>query len=308
MRLRLPLVTAAVVGLAAVGTTAGAAPAPDCNGQQYKDAKGDAALQSGEAPMLDVLQGFITVTGADATYHLQVADLATSPPPPYTTLNWYLMWNAEDEERFVEAAYSPETGVSYSYGILDATTGFSKDADVAVSGTYTEGPNGFFSIVLPKEKVSVGGTLATPHADTRGGIGSNTTGGVVWEADTAAGKTVKLTDCAAAPPAPTPGPGTPTPPEQPVVQFSLVGKPGKVKKKKLALKIKSSGPVTGLTAKLVKGKKVVGTGKLAKLDGTAKLTVKLKSKKLKKGSYKLNVSSKDSSGRNAGATLPLKLR
>src|SRR3712207_332254 len=106
MRLRLPLLATAVAGLAAVGGTAGAAPAPDCNGQQYKDAKGDASLPSGDAPMLDILQGFVTVTGADATYHLQVADLSTSAPPPYATLNWYLMWNAEDEERYVDASYS----------------------------------------------------------------------------------------------------------------------------------------------------------------------------------------------------------
>ena len=314
MRLRLPLLATAVLGLGTVGATAGAAPAPDCNGLQYKDAKGDASLPSGEAPMLDILQGFMTVKGQDATYNLQVADLTTSPPPPYVTLNWYLMWNAEDEERYVEASYSPETGMTYEYGILDETTGFSGDSSIAVSGAYTEGPDGFFSIVLPKEKVKIGDTLATPHADARGGLGTDTTGGVVSQADAASGKSVKLTDCAAAPAPTTPAPGgdpAQPPAQQPVVQFSLAGKPGKAKaaakKKKLALKIKSSGPVTGVVAKLVKGKKLVGTGKLAKLDGTAKLTVKLKSKKFKKGSYKLNVSGKDSSGRTAGATLPVKV-
>ena len=313
MRLRTPLVTFAALGLAAVGTTAGAAPVPDCNGQQYKDAKGDAALPSGDAPMLDVLQGFITVKGADATYNLQVADLSTTAPPPYTTLNWYLMWNAEDEERYVDASYSPETGMTYGYGTLDETTGFTGDSGVAVSGAYTEGPDAFISIVLPKEKVAIGGTLSTPHADTRGGLGTNTTGGLVSPADDASGKTLKLSDCAGAPapgtPAPgEPAPGQPAPAEQPVVQFSLAGKPGKAKKKKLALKVRTSGPVTGVTAKLLKGKKLVGTGKLAKIDGTAKVTLKLKSKKVKKGGYKLNVSGKDQYGRTAGATLPVKIR
>ena len=318
MRLRLPLLATAVLGLAAVGGTAGAAPAPDCNGLQYKDAKGDAALPSGEAPMLDVIQGFLTAKGSEATYHLQVADLSTTAPPPYLTLNWYLMWNAADEERFVEASYSPESGMTYAYGIIDPVTGsFSTDGEVEVSGNYTEGPDGSFSIVIPQEFGKTGDTFSTPHADARGGLGTDTTGGIVSQADEATGKTLKLTDCAAAPapttPAtPAPGGDTPAPADQPVVQFSLVGSAGKAKtaskKRKLALKIKSSGPVTGLTAKLIKGKKVVGTGKLAKLDGTAKVTVKLKSKKLKKGSYKLNVAAKDASGRNAGATLPVKLK
>ena len=323
MRLRPFLALPALLTIAAVGTSAHAAPAPDCNGQAYKDAKGDASLPSGDAPQLDVLQGFVTTQGADATYHLQIADLSTTAPPPYITLNWYLMWNAEDEERYVDASYSPETGMQYGYGVLDPTTGFTGDSDVAVSGAFTEGPDGFISIVLPKEKVKIGDTLKTLHADTRAGFGTNTTGGIVSQADDAAGKTIKVTDCASAPapaaPAPAPdggstGGGGSTPPAQqaPVVQFSLVGKPGKAKaagkKRKLALKLKSSGPVTGVVAKLVKGTKLIGTGKLAKIDGTSKLTIKLKSKKLKKGKYKLNVSGKDSSGRTAGATLPLKLR
>ena len=318
MRFASPLAAAALLALATAGATAGAAPAPDCNGQAYKDPKGDAALPSGEAPQLDIVQGFVTVAGADATYHLQIADLSTDPIVPFTTLNWYLMWNQADEERYVDASYSPETGVTYGYGILDPTLGFSGDADVAVSGTFTEGPDGFISIVLPKEKVNIGDSLATLHGDTRAGIGTNTTGGLVSEADGATGKTVKLTDCAAAPPVTPGGTTTPAPgtggggtPAAPIVQFSLVGKAGTAKKaakrKKLVLRIKSSGPVTGLTAKLVKGSKLVGSGKLAKLDGTAKLTIKLKSKKLKKGSYKLNVAGKDSSGRTAGATLPVKL-
>lgn len=333
MRLATPLAAAALLALATAGATAGAAPAPDCNGQAYKDAKGDAALPSGDAPQLDILQGFTTVSGTDSTYHLQIADLSTQPVAPFLTLNWYLMWNQAEEERFVEASYSPESGVTYSYGILDPTLGFSQDGDVPVSGTFTEGPDGFISIVLPKDKVKVGDTMNTLHADTRAGIGTSTTGGLVSQADDAAGKTVKLTNCAAAPapatpgPGATPAPGTPpapggsggsgggstggNPASAPVVQFSLVGKAGKAakaaKKKKLALRIKSSGPVTRLTAKLIKGKKVVGSGKLAKLNGTAKLTIKLKSKRLKKGRYKLNVSGKDSSGRTAGATLPVKL-
>ena len=77
--------------------------------------------------------------------------------------------------------------------------------------------------------------------------------------------------------------------------------------KTLSLKLKSSEAITKIGAQLLKGKKVVGTGKLASLNGTGTLKLKLKSK-LKKGSYTLNLVGNRASGERATAAFKLKAK
>jgi hypothetical protein len=73
------------------------------------------------------------------------------------------------------------------------------------------------------------------------------------------------------------------------------------------VKLKSTEAITKLGAQLLKGKKVVGTGKLASLNGTGTLKLKLRSK-LKKGSYVLNLVGNRASGERATAAFKLKAR
>ena len=79
------------------------------------------------------------------------------------------------------------------------------------------------------------------------------------------------------------------------------------KGKALSLKLKSTEPVTGLGARLRKGSKAVGSGKLAKLGASGTLKLKL-AKKVKKGSYLLDLAGSLADGRRAVVTLKLRLK
>jgi methionine-rich copper-binding protein CopC len=80
----------------------------------------------------------------------------------------------------------------------------------------------------------------------------------------------------------------------------------KLKKgKKVAFTVSTTKPVTDLVAQLRKGSTVVGTGKLASLGGSGKVSVKL-AKKLKKGTYTLALTAKDGAS-TVGATVPVKV-
>ena len=118
---------------------------------------------------------------------------------------------------------------------------------------------------------------------------------------------------AAAAPAP-PAPAAPGEPGEPAAPVSLtVAKPGTLSARKLnrarSLKasVTSSGPVTDVTAVLKYGRKVVGKGALASLNGTRKLKLKL-TRRLKPGRYVLAVLGKAESGSTVGGGVPVKIR
>lgn len=118
----------------------------------------------------------------------------------------------------------------------------------------------------------------------------------------------------AAPAAVTPPPssGPPTPPSsqppasQPAASLALKTRKASAKKSRKGLKlvVTSTKPVTNVTAQLMKGKKVVAKGALAKIDKQG--TIKLKVKKLKKGSYTVVLRAKDGAN-DVAATAKLKL-
>jgi methionine-rich copper-binding protein CopC len=102
-------------------------------------------------------------------------------------------------------------------------------------------------------------------------------------------------------PAAAPAPAAPTtsaPAPAPAPQATLTVKPVKLKAKakKLTASVSASAPLTGVTATLAKGGKKLATGKAARVEGSAKIAIKLK-KKLKPGKYLLTVSGTDAQGR-----------
>ena len=109
-------------------------------------------------------------------------------------------------------------------------------------------------------------------------------------------------------PQPQPQPGQGQPPASPSATVSVVTKKLSARKtrKKAKLAISSSGPVQNVVVTLRKGKKVLGTGKLAQLNGRANVGLKLK-KKLKKGRYTVGIAAKDN-GRPIGASAPLTVK
>lgn len=121
-------------------------------------------------------------------------------------------------------------------------------------------------------------------------------------------------------PGTTPSTGQPgSQPEQPPAQqeIAVTVKTGKLsarrikKSRKLNATVSVSREVQKVTATLKKGKKVVGKGKLGRVQGAAKLTVKLAKKvarKLKKGTYALTVAATDNAGSSGVRTVKLKIR
>jgi hypothetical protein len=108
----------------------------------------------------------------------------------------------------------------------------------------------------------------------------------------------------------TPPPASPTPAagQEPAAVLSLKTRKASAKKarKGLKLTISTTKPVKDVSAALVKGKKVLGKGKLASLQSTGSITVK--AKKLKKGSYVVALSATDAStGQRVGLRASLKV-
>jgi hypothetical protein len=125
------------------------------------------------------------------------------------------------------------------------------------------------------------GATATPTPAAGGGGGGGTT-----------------------PPAPQPA-GPP-----PATTMSVAAGRASAKKlkraKKIVIQISVSAPVTGVVAKVQKGRKALATGKLARVDSIGKITVKLR-KPLKKGSYRYAITGKDAQGRAVNGTATLKV-
>lgn len=116
---------------------------------------------------------------------------------------------------------------------------------------------------------------------------------------------------------PTPSPGasaTPTPtasatptPQPAAPTLGIVSPSGfRRSAKSVAVQLRSSGRLTGVNVLLTKGKKTVAKGKLAKLDGKGKVTLKI-TRKLAKGTYGIAAGGKDAQGRNVTAGRKVKV-
>jgi hypothetical protein len=78
-------------------------------------------------------------------------------------------------------------------------------------------------------------------------------------------------------------------------------------KGKLKVALSSDQPVSDVVATLRKGSRKVGSGRLAALDGKARLKVRV-ARKLKPGRYRLSVTARDARGATVGASAPFKLK
>ena len=117
---------------------------------------------------------------------------------------------------------------------------------------------------------------------------------------------------APAAPAPSPGGGSAgggtTPAPAPAQDLKITVKAGKVttKSKKLTATVTVSRQVKSISATLFKGKKAVAKGAVGATTSSAKVSLKLK--KLKKGTYRLNVIADDGAGVQAGKSVTVKVK
>lgn len=315
----------------------GAPPAPGCFGVQATDKAGDNVngLDSSQgSPSSDLIAGWISTEGAKAFANIQVDHLTEGEvDAPYVAIGWEFMMTTSAGSRFVRA-YHDRTGITkFTWGEPRVVTEDPVGSGIGgtTTGTLFPGKGGVIQIELPVQEADFGakpGTVLKGFAlEVRQWVSlpaavPNTGLPLVSPApiyDEAAGKgTVTLGPC---PTAPAPGaPGGPAAPE-PVAPttpragaFDVKVKVPKLSAKKLAkakkFTVKLTGNATELVATVRKsatGGKALASGKLAKLAGSGKLTLKTKGK-LKKGSYVLAFSGKDAEGRPAEGAVKFKVR
>ena len=127
----------------------------------------------------------------------------------------------------------------------------------------------------------------------------------------------EILELASAPaPAPAPGP-QPAAPQQPAPQPAapqLTVSPTKASAKKIArakrytVKVSTTAPLTGVTGALLKGNKALATAKLARLQGSANLVLRLARKaKVKAGTHTVRVSGTDEQGRKVTTTVKVRV-
>jgi hypothetical protein len=325
---RLILLFPAIIVAALLGTPAVALdsskPSADCTGALITDKAGDVVDRlGGAADNLDVTSVFIKdepAKGAEAvTANIVVKNLSTDVPAGNTGITWIVYYDLNGTTYFVRAVHDLTGATVFEHGsfidVGGVTSVSPRDSDVP--GKLFEGPDGVLQLVIPAADAKPGTQLKNVYAETREVlqvVPSNVPtptrglGAVADDAPDSGGRsyTVAPAACAAAG-APKPGaPAAGAAVKLKLATKSVAAKQAK-KGKSLALKISSSGKVTGLKATLKKGKASVGAGKLASLDGTGTLKVKL-SKTLKKGSYTLSLAGSDSAGKKVAAAAKLSVR
>ena len=317
----------------------GAAPAPGCHGIQVTDKTGDntstTTNQTG-SPSSDLVAGWITYDGSKAFANIQVDNLTEGEiDPPFVAIGWEFMMTTSAGPRFVRAYHDVLGMTKYTWGEPRAITDDQTQPRVsgATTGALFPGKNGVIQIEIPVAEADFGakpGTqlkalalevrqwLSVPAAVPSTGLPIFSVAPIF---DDAAGKgAFTLGPCGATPAAGAPG-GPPAPtPVSPTRTDSGEAELGvKVTFPKLSAKklrkarrftVKLSGKATSLTAAVRKsatGGANLATGKLAKLDGTGRLTMKIR-RKLKKGTYVLVVSGKNAEGRAAGGGVKFRVR
>ena len=328
--LALAAAAATVAAMTAAPASAQSSTAPGCFGTLFKDKVGDATRAhpgfAGEtAPEnLDLTEGWLDVKGGVSSVFIRVKTLDKTIPNGATAVIWQANYIGKSGAAAWVRALTDFTGlVTYDYGGVQDTPAIPFNVRAGgTTGAFTEGADGVVQIDIP-ETVEPKGQQMKSFAITTseavqvlpGAAPTPVKGGSLYEDDNASGGKATFTvggACPAAPPA-APSAADVLKPAGPV---AIGGGPLPVKvtttkfkarkvKKGMTLKLTSTEALTKIGAQLKKGKKVVGKGSLAKLDG--KGTLKLKAKRLKKGTYVLDLVGTDATGARRFAKAKIKV-
>lgn len=335
---------AALAAASLVAAPAGAVdqtkPEVSCFGLLFKDKIGDAtsAGPAGDSSYkpdnLDLSEGFLKYDAAQgaeaATINLRVANLHKTIPKGATAIVWQMNYvGSQGTNAWVRAMTDFSGLVSYEYGGLEETPAIPFNVRRgATTGAFFEGKDGIVQIVIPESLEPKGQVLKTFKISTYeavqtlpGAAPTPVKGGLLYEDDNASGGKTTWTvgqPCpAAAPAAPAAPAELPAAAPAPVTALSSSGPlPVKVTsrrfkakkvKKGMTIKLKASEPLTKIGAQLKKGKKVVGKGSLAKLN-KGKGSLRLKAKRLKKGTYVLDLAGTDATGARRFTAVKISIR
>ena len=333
---------AAAMAVAPAVAQTPARPAPtSCAGMSFADPAGDhdmgtlatnnGAPPSGQKPpdSHDIIGGFFRyaadASGANVlTANIVVTNLDKSVQPGALGVEWLMRWTLGDVMYSAVAQYTEATDA------LTATAGSTATGAtrVDIPVTLIEGKDGIISMTLPVNEEALGGklegkALSSTHAWAK--VDFQSAAPNVDEAPNEEnGKAFKVVPCADGD-APTQGTNAPAPPAPPTTSpqsppasggpatLALKVVAGKQKartvskKKALTVGLEAGEPLTGISGKLARGKKTLGTGKLASLSGKGKLKLKVR-KKVKKGTYTLTISATKADGRKATTAVQVRLR
>lgn len=329
---RFMIAALAAIAMMAPGAQAQAPAKPvPCGPYLAEDPKGDAFvgfLGLAQTPVpaganTDFTALFVRADAGKVTVNMQVADLSKTVPPDASAIVYRMFLDVGDAGNFVQARINPTGDPVYTYGHT-GETGIVTDGNA--KGALFEGPDGVIQIEVP---ASHGGKPGTKWEDiylfsayVRGAV--NTQTDQIPDGDDR--KTWNGTSCPEGGTTPEPPANVPTPPGQPPATppannpgsgsgaatgpLRIIVTPRKLKAKKVkrsvAFKLNSEEELTNVTATFAKGRKKVGSGKLAKLAGPGKLTVRIK-RKLKKGTYKLKFAGRRADGSTGRLTVTIKV-
>jgi hypothetical protein len=323
-------IAAAAVAAAALVAPAGAADKPVPCGGAYllTDKAGDTnfdpsgqGLPGSSAPdNTDITGLFFDYQNGKLTANIEIANLTKEVPPPSDSqagIWYYVFYNYKGKDRFVKAINRSGGDIEYQSGYLDSESvpGFIVYATdpTPLTGEFHEGPKGVVSINIPegiggKEGEKLGLASATVDyiqgPDDANGV-NNRIDQAPDDGTPPNGKNYIVTPCGSTGATGPTGAAT-----LPVTAGKTLGKAKKAKKgKSISVKVRSTAPVTNLSAKLKKSSGKGGTlasGKLAQLNGAGKLKLKFK-KTLKKGKYALLLAG-TVNGSTQSAKLAVKLK
>jgi hypothetical protein len=331
--------TLAAAALAAPAASAADKPVP-CSGKLLvTDPAGDQKVgfiglvesPMAAGPNTDYTGLFINNNGK-VTANLVISDLSTKVPADATAIVYRMNFDVGDAAYYVQAIIDSAGTVTYTYGNLDTATAV-KDGDT--TGALFEGKDGVITIDMPAthggkpgtklaginafsayvrgrantqtdEAPDENGEAAYNGAPCPGGTtapsaggGGSTGGGSTGGGSTGGGSTQ--------PPAPGPSSTATAPLKIKAAPARL--KLAKARKaKKLTFKLSSQEDLTNVAAAFKQGQKVLGSGKLARLARTGKLTLRLKGKLKKKGSYTLVLTGRRADGSTGTVQLKISVR
>jgi hypothetical protein len=291
----------AFTALLVVGAWAQSAnPQPECAGVSASDSVGDVHPAGSAAHDLTGL--FFTHSGTTKA-HIRIADFHPTVPAGYDLVTWEAQWQVGDRRFFVQFVQS-ERGSQFNWGDYDNGEHTGKGL---TTGKLFQGPEGVIQIVVPRELAPAGGTLEGPFVRTTGLQGNGDTAVPTTLDESANGAPFVVNPCpGAAPagetgaPAPLPAPAAPT--------LTVATKRLKPGLRRPAIALRSSGALRDVLVKLYSGSRVVGNGRLASLDGSASLRLRLQ-KRLRRGSYQVRLLAVDAaSGAPVVAKSSLRVR
>jgi hypothetical protein len=332
MRYLVTLVAASLAAIVAVAGPAGAAdPAPTFSGcgKFAKDSPSDATdTVADPAPdEVEIENAWFDVDASTATMNMTIKNLTGTVPPPATSITYDALYGTADGATHFVRAYIDFSGMtSFEYGHTEPLAVSTRYAyDGAAEGKLFTGQHGVVQVKVPPEAgAKPGGKLSGITAETQlgrttvvpGAVNQSPTRGLSFQDDNVGVGSVTIAACdGATPGAPAGAPVQQSPSGGSTQQtagplpLTLVTKSAKKAKAKktVKLKVKSSEALTSLAARISKGSKVYGTGKLASVNGAGTFKVKL-SKALKKGTYLVAFAGKDSAGRPRTTSFKLKVK